>query len=118
MIGKEIVSSRPATIAEVKETMEAQKAARELGFEQQVTLEYSQKVAKTDAKKSLKLVAELEKMEKLTPDMATKVADMMPANKEQLMVIVSKDRYTLNDKEVEQVLGILHGKAKAEKSED
>jgi len=117
MIGKETVSSRPATVAEVKEIMEAQKASRELGFEQQVTLEYSQKVAKLDGKKAQKLVAELEKTEKLTPEIAVKIADMMPASKEQLMVIVSKERYTLSEKEVEHVLGLLHGKAKKEKEE-
>ncbi len=117
MIGKETVSSRPATVAEVKEIMEAQKASRELGFEQQVTMEYSQKVAKLDAKKAQKLVAELEKTEKLSPEVAVKIVDMLPANKEQLMVIVSKERYTLSEKEVEHVLGLLHGKAKKEKEE-
>ncbi|MFA6035621.1 MAG: hypothetical protein WC759_01555 [Candidatus Micrarchaeia archaeon] len=114
MIGKEVVSQRPALVAEVKEIMEAQKAARELGFEQQVTMEYAQKAAKLDAKKALKLVAELGKMEKLTADVTAKIVDMMPMNKEQLMVIVSKERYTLSEKEVEHVLGILHGKAKKE----
>lgn len=117
MIGKEIVSQRSATVAEVKEIMEAQKADRELGFEQQVTMEYAQKVAKLDAKKAQKFVAVLEKMEKLTPEIAVKIVDMMPASKEQLMVIVSKERYTLSEKEVEQIIALMHGKEKKEKEE-
>ena len=118
MIGKEIVSQRSATVAEVKEIMEAQKAARELGFEQQVTMEYAQKAAKLDAKKAQKLVSALEKMEKLTPEIAVKIVDMMPASKEQLMVIVSKERYTLSEKEIEQIIGLMHVKEKkAEKEE-
>lgn len=117
MIGKEVVSSKPATIAEVKEIMEEQKAQRELGFEQQVTMEYAQKVAKQDAKHSQKLLNALGKLEKLTPEVSVKIVDMMPASKEQLMVLVSKERYTLSEKEIEQVLGILHGKEKKEKEE-
>jgi len=114
MIGKEVVSSKPVTVAEVKEILEAQKAQRELGFEQQATLDYAQKVAKQDAKHAQKLLSALGMIEKLTPEVAVKLVDMMPANREQLMVIVSKERYTLSEKEVEQVLGILHGKEKRE----
>ena len=118
MIGKEIVSSKPITVSEVKEILEEQKAGREMGFEQQATLDYAQKLAKHDAKHAQKLVVALGKIERITPDLAVKIVDMMPANKEQLLVIVSKERYTLNEKEVEQVLGALHGKESAKEKKE
>ena len=107
MIGRNIDSVKPVSIAEVRELLEAEKETRELSFEQQMTLDYAQKVSKTSAKAAKAMEKELIKIEKLTPEVATKLIDMLPANKEQLTAIVSKERYTLTDKEATQILGIL-----------
>ncbi|MDO8339203.1 MAG: RNA polymerase Rpb4 family protein [Candidatus Burarchaeum sp.] len=107
MIGRNIASARPATIAEVEALLQAQKDGRELSFEQQTTLDYAKKVAKTSSKSAQSLVKELVKLEKLTPEVACKLVDLLPVNKEQLTAIVSKERYTLSEKEIEQVLSML-----------
>ncbi len=107
MIGRNIESARPATIAEVEALLQAQKDGRELSFEQQTTLDYAKKVAKTSSKSAQSLVKELLKLEKLTPDVACKLVDLLPVNKEQLTAIVSKERYTLSEKETEEILAML-----------
>ena len=114
MIGRNIESARPATIAEVEALLQAQKDGRELSFEQQTTLDYAKKVAKTSSKSAQSLVKELVKMEKLTPEVACKLVDLLPVNKEQLTAVVSKERYTLSEKEIEQILALL-AKAAAER---
>ena len=114
MIGRNIESARPATIAEVEALLQAQKDVRELSFEQQTTLDYAKKVAKTSAKGAQSLVKELVKLEKLTPEVACKLVDLLPVNKEQLTAVVSKERYTLSEKEIEQILAAL-AKAAAER---
>lgn len=114
MIGRNIGSARPITIAEVEALLQEQKDRRELSFEQQTTLDYSKKVAMTSGKAAHTLVKELTKLEKLTPEVACKLVDLLPVNKEQLMAIVSKERYTLSEKEIGQILAVL-AKAAAEK---
>jgi DNA-directed RNA polymerase subunit F len=114
MIGRNIESARPATIAEVEALLQAQKDVRELSFEQQTTLDYAKKVAKTSSKAAQSLVKELLKLEKLTPEVACKLVDLLPLNKEQLTAVVSKERYTLSEKEIEQILALLT-KASAER---
>ncbi|VVC03459.1 RNA polymerase Rpb4 [Candidatus Burarchaeum australiense] len=116
MIGRNIESARPVTVAEVKALLEEQKAGHELSFEQQTTLEYAQKVASTTSKNAQAMVKELMKMEKLTPEVACKLVDLLPVNKEQLLAVVSKERYTLNEKEVEQILAILQKAASTRRS--
>ena len=106
MIGKPTGGSRPAAVAEVHDILAKEKEVRELGFEQQATLDYSKKVKKLKAKDAVELVGKLEKVEKITPEMAVKIADLLPATKEQLTIIVSKERYTLNEKEVKDVLDL------------
>jgi len=107
MVGRKVDSTRPATVAEVLELLEAEKEKRELSFEQQTTLDYARKIAKTTGKAAKAMEKELLKMEKLTPDTAAKIVDLLPSTKEQLNAIVSKERYTLTEKEVGQILDIL-----------
>ena len=107
MIGRRVDSTKPITVAEVRELLEGEKEKRELSFEQQSALDYSQKVAKTTAKGADSMVQELVKIEKLTSEVAVKIVDMMAENKEQLAAIISKERYTLTEKEIGQILDIL-----------
>ncbi len=107
MIGRKTDSTKPVTLAEVRALLEVKEKTHELSFEQKTTLDYSQKVAKTTSKAARSMVDELVKIEKLTPDVAVKLVDMLPMNTEQLNAIVSKERYTLTEKEVGQILGIL-----------
>ncbi|MEM4389326.1 MAG: RNA polymerase Rpb4 family protein [Candidatus Micrarchaeia archaeon] len=107
MIGKEIKATRAATLAEVAEILTQRKSEGELGFEQAATLEHAQKFAKLSAEKAAKLVAELGSIEKISPDAAAKIADLLPTNATELTLILAKERYTLSEKEIEEVLSIV-----------
>jgi len=52
LIGKNIVESKVAALAQVAEILEERKAAGEIGFEQQACLNYSNKFCKTTRKGS------------------------------------------------------------------
>lgn len=107
MIGKETRNSKPATLAQVKEILGKRKQEGELGFEQQATMEYSEKFAKLTTESADALVQELSTMEKLKPDAVAKIADLLPKSASQLNIILSKERYTLTKEETTEVLSIV-----------
>ena len=107
MIGKKIIETRPATVSEVAEVLSERKGDGELGFEQQATLEYAEKFSKLKKEKSGKLKGELAKMEKISADAAAKIADLMPKRASELTLIFAKERYSLNDKEAEEIISIV-----------
>jgi len=107
MIEKSILSNRPATLAEVAEVLEKRKEDGELGFEQQTTLTYAQKYAKLSKKKVVELIEELQKIDKIKPVVAVKIADILPKNSDQLRLIFANERYSLTSAEIEEVLKIV-----------
>jgi len=107
MIGKQTIANKPTTLAEVAEILEDRKKEGELGFEQQATAEYSKKFAKVSKKKALEMLEDLQKIEKIKPDVAVKIVDILPKNVEQLRLILSKGRYDLTSSEIEEVLKIV-----------
>ncbi len=154
MIGKNVIGSRPATLAEVSgilakrlEEAEAEfkKMKKEkkavvvvekppeppaegaeagaegapapvpappeekspLGLEQRYALEYSKKFAKVGKRKAEEILEKLMKVEKMKPEAAVKLIDIMPKNKEQAKLILTKERMAAGDKEAEEVLKIV-----------
>jgi len=107
MIEKSVISNRPATLTEVAEVLEKRKGEGELGFEQQTTLAYAQKYAKLSKKKAAELIEELQKMDKIKPAVAVKIADILPKNADQLRLIFANERYSLTSAEIEEVLKIV-----------
>ena len=107
MIGKKTIQTRPAALGEVAEILSERKGDGELGFEQQATLEYSQKFAKLTADKAKKLSAELAKLEKVSPDAAAKIADLLPKKRGELSLVFAKERYSLTDKDLEEIMSVV-----------
>lgn len=104
MIGRETTGVKPITLSEVTEILEERAKDGELGFEQQNTLEYAKKNAKMDSKKAAELVEKVAKLEKVTPDVAAKIADIMPKNQVELNLLFAKERYTLTQEEAAEVI--------------
>lgn len=103
MIGKGANQVRPATLAEVERILEKrQGTAGEFGFEQQTTLDYARRFARLKPAEAAELVSELEKLG-LKAETAVKLADILPANKGQLALILAKDKPELTDKKVAEV---------------
>jgi len=106
MIGKGANEIRPATLAEVLKVLEKrQGTAGEFGFEQQTTLEYAKRFAHlklSDAEEMYKELIELE----VKPEIAVKVVDLLPI-KNQLMLILAKDKVELPEKKMEKVLELV-----------
>ena len=107
MIGKGAREIRPVTLAEVEKILEQrQGTSGEFGFEQQTTLDYAKRFAHLKLSDANDMQEELVALE-LKPETAVKITDLLPKNKSQLMLILSKDRAELPDKKISEIEEII-----------
>jgi DNA-directed RNA polymerase subunit F len=113
MIVKSIMKEDLVTLAEVKEILDEIKLKRaneeELGYELRRAMRHAELFAKGTAEESRHIVEELMKLEKMTPEIAIKIADIRPKTKDELRAIYAKERFTLSEEELNGILDIAFG---------
>lgn len=112
MIIKKVVSEELMTLPEVRDTLNAirddrEKAGQELRYEQKRAIEHANKFSKVGAKASRDMVNELLTLEKMKVDIAIKIANLCPRSRDELRAIYAKERFTLNDAELKNILDIV-----------
>ncbi|CAD6494853.1 MAG: hypothetical protein LAKADJCE_00972 [Candidatus Argoarchaeum ethanivorans] len=111
MIVKHIVSEELLTIAEVKQLLENVKLERtseeELGYELRRAIYHAETFAKLSAQKSRELVNKLLSLEKIKPEIAVRIADILPASYDEIRSIYAKERFTLSEEDLKQILDIV-----------
>ena len=91
MIGRELIDSKQVSLSEVKAMLSGRKKEKELTYEQDLTIKYAKKFAKLTEAKSAKLIKELTGIEGIDAEMAVKIADILPQEKEILELVFQKD---------------------------
>ena len=110
---KEVKEFDFITIAEAKEIMEKiakerQKRA-ELLFETRRALKHLRTFAKLPADKAKELVEELMKLPQVPrKDIAVKLADIMPRIPDEVRIIYAKERYTLSEEQIREILEVVN----------
>lgn len=109
MIVKGIINEEMITLAEAKGILLDIKEKRveedmELGYELRRAINHAELFSKTDASKSRKLVEELLKLEKMKPEIAYRLADIMPDSFDEIRSIYAKERFTLSEEELTAIL--------------
>lgn len=98
------------TLAEVKEILDQVRLKRaeeeELGYELRRAIRHAELFSKGTAEESRATVAELMKLEKMSPEIAVKIADIKPVTKDELRAIYAKERFTLSEEELNNILDI------------
>lgn len=111
MIVKKIMSEDLLTLSEVQEILGEIKLIRadeeELGYELRRAIRHAEGFSNAKAAESRQMVDKLMKLEKITPSIAMKVADVRPKSRDELRAIYAKERFTLSDEELEQILEIV-----------
>ncbi len=112
MIIKKVISEELLTLPEVKETLNAikderEKAGGELRYEQRRAVEHANTFAKVGGKASRDMVNELLTLEKMKLDIAVRIASLCPRTKDELRSIYAKERFTLTDAELKNILDIV-----------
>lgn len=111
MIVKAVLKEEFLTLAEVKEILDGIKLKRadeeELGYELRRAMRHAELFAHGTAEESKRMVEELMKLEKMTSEIAIKIADIRPATKDELRAIYAKERFTLSEEELNGILEIV-----------
>ncbi|MDM7912131.1 MAG: RNA polymerase Rpb4 family protein [Methanotrichaceae archaeon] len=111
MIVKSVLKEDLMTLAEVKEALDEIRLKRadeeELGYELRRAIRHAELFAHGTAEESRRMVEELMKLEKMTPEIAVKIADIRPITKDELRAIYAKERFTLSEEELNGILDIV-----------
>ena len=112
MIVKSIMQEELLTMAEVKDILDQIRLKRadeeELGYELRRAIRHAEFFAKGTAEESRAAAEELMKLEKMTPEIALKIADIRPVTKDELRAIYAKERFTLSEDELNGILEIVY----------
>jgi DNA-directed RNA polymerase subunit F len=112
-IFKEKLDEEYLTVSEVKELLqevEAERAAdpdRELRYELARAIEHVNRFTVLTPEQSRELAAELEELEKVDEATAYKIADLLPADRDELRTVFAKQRYALDGDELDEILNIV-----------
>ncbi|MDD2438758.1 MAG: RNA polymerase Rpb4 family protein [Methanosarcinaceae archaeon] len=109
MIVKDVLSEELLTLAEVKEMLteimeERKERDLEVGYEFRKALNHAELFAKTGGEKARELVNKLLELEKMSPVIAVRIADLLPQSRDELRSIYTKEKYTLSNEELDQIL--------------
>ena len=109
---KGIRSEEKVTLPQVREILQGVEAQRissekEMSYEFRRSLEHANTLSKTTPEKSGALVQELSKLEKMKPEIAYRIANIMPRTRDELRAIYAKERFTLSPEELDSILQIV-----------
>ncbi|VVB96028.1 RNA polymerase Rpb4 [uncultured archaeon] len=112
MIVKQIISEDIMTLGEVRELLdevkkERENESKELGYELRKAIAHAEIFYKLDSKNSRELMNELLKLEKMKPEIAVRIVDVLPLTNDELRSIYAKERYTLSEAELKQILELV-----------
>ena len=109
MIVKEVLNEELLTLAEGKDILTAiAEERREKGIEVSYSfrkaLNHAEQFSRISGVKSRELVNKLLELEKMKPVIAVRIADILPQSRDELRSIYAKEKYTLSNEELDQIL--------------
>ena len=112
-IFKEVVDEEFLTVSEAKDLLadiEAERALdedREMQYELARAIEHVNRFTVLEAEESRELVEELTELEKVDEATAYKIADLLPADRDELRSVFAQERYSLSGDELDEVLDVV-----------
>jgi len=112
MLVKQIISEEILTLSEVRNLLEEireerSQEDRELGYELRKAISHAEMFAKLEPEKSRELMNELLKLEKMKPEIAVRIVDILPLTNDEVRSIYAKERYTLSEKELKDIIELV-----------
>ncbi|MBO4521659.1 MAG: RNA polymerase Rpb4 family protein [Methanomicrobium sp.] len=109
---KGIISEERITLPELRSSLQKIEAARlesgsEMSYELRRSIEHANHLSKETAESSRDLVEKLLELEKMKPDIAYRIASIMPKSRDELRAIYAKERFTLSGEELDEILDLV-----------
>jgi len=99
---------RLVSLSEVKSILKkVEKDREDMLYEQKIALDHANKFAKISIKKTNDLIKELSNLEFIQESHAYKIADLLPKTDDDIKTIFAKERMTLNDNQIKNILEIV-----------
>ncbi|MDR3102737.1 MAG: RNA polymerase Rpb4 family protein [Methanocalculaceae archaeon] len=116
---KKIISEKIMSLSELREVLIAirdlragghdgtETSARTLPYELRKSIDHADSLRKCDPATAKILVDELNCLEKIRPEIAYRIVNIMPESRDELRAIYAKERYTLLPEDLDRILDIL-----------
>ena len=108
MIVKKIFKEDPISMSEANEILEEIRAGldpeKEVSYVMRRAIAHAQKFSKIDKDSARKLFEELLLQEKMKPEIAIKIVDILPNTRGELRTIYAKERYNLTQEDLDSIL--------------
>ncbi len=109
---KGILSEEKVTLPELRVALmgvesERIAAEKELSYEFRRSMDHANHLAKTTPEKSKDLVDKLLKLEKMKPEIAYRIANIMPKSRDEVRAIFAKERFTLSPEEIDSIIDLV-----------
>ncbi|HMA05498.1 MAG TPA: RNA polymerase Rpb4 family protein [Methanomicrobiales archaeon] len=109
---KAVLGEERVTLAELKETLTTVEESRredatEMAYELRRSIEHATHLTKTTPKQAKALLSALLALEKMKPDIAYRITNIMPRTRDELRAIYAKERFTLTGEELDQILSLV-----------
>jgi DNA-directed RNA polymerase subunit F len=100
------------TLAELKEVLtqvaeSRQEDATEMSYELRRSIDHATHLARNSPDQAKELVAALLALEKMKPDIAYRIANILPRTRDELRAVYAKERFTLTGEELDQTLALV-----------
>ena len=95
---KKVISEEMMSLPELREVLidnEAETSARTMSYELRKSIDHADSLGKCDPVTAKALVDELNGLEKIRPEIAYRIVNIMPESRDELRAIYAKERYTL-----------------------
>jgi len=109
---KAVLSEERITLSELREQLQAMEAQRiesgkEMPYELRKSIEHANNLAKTSPGKSRDLANALLNLEKMKPDIAFRIANVMPRTRDELRAVYAKEKFTLSGEELDTIINLV-----------
>jgi len=109
---KGILSEEKVTLPELRSALmgvesERIAAEKELSYEFRRSMDHANHLAKTTPEKSKELLDKLLKLEKMKPEIAYRIANIMPKSRDEVRAIFAKERFTLSPEEIDSIIDLV-----------
>ncbi|HKM42062.1 MAG TPA: RNA polymerase Rpb4 family protein [Methanocorpusculum sp.] len=117
---KKIISEDMMTLPELREELIAirdqrsggdeaeDSTARTMSYELRKSIDHADSLSKCSVETAKTLYGELAVLEKIKPEIANRIVNIMPKSRDELRAIYAKERFTLLPEDLDQILDILH----------
>lgn len=109
---KGMIQEERITLPELKEILhtietDRREAGKEMSYELRRSIEHASLLSKISETQAKALVGELLKLEKMKPDIAYRIVNILPESRDELRAIYAKERFTLSGEELDAILELV-----------